>query len=422
MKKVYLIILLIAVAFNTAFSQVPNAFNYQAVVRSSTGQILANKAVSFRISLLKNSETGTVVYSETHAFTTNEFGLVNFKIGEGTILSGSFSPVDWGEVIFIKVEFDPDGGSSYSHLATTKLSSVPFAIKAQSVVNDKVDDADADPANEIQTLSLNGTLLELSNGGGSVTLAASGESPWTESGDDIYRISGKIGIGTSTFEKHDKLFIDEGNLKVGRYGALVFGTATESLASIGMSGTIPDNLEIYNLNGGDIMFNTGGIGWSISRLEIKSDGDVRVFSSLEVLQDLNISGNVTMGEDVSMEQNLDVVNELTVGSIALSAGEIHKESTGNANMIPIAYGTINGNGTVLTSSGNITVTKAATGNYSIAINDENYSYGSYVTTATSVSLIGFIRTGSSGGKLIVLTYDASAVAKDSYFSFIVYKP
>ena len=176
MKKIYLSILLLAVTIGVAFSQVPNAFNYQAVVRNSSGEILANKTVSFRISFLKNSESGAVAYSETHSLSTNDFGLVNFKIGKGTKLSGDFSPSDWGEVIFTKVEFDPEGGNTFSHLATTKLSSVPFAFVAQTVVNDKVDDADADPANEIQTLSLNGTLLELSNGGGSVTLPASGGS------------------------------------------------------------------------------------------------------------------------------------------------------------------------------------------------------------------------------------------------------
>ncbi len=174
MKKIYLSIILFAVALSTAFSQVPNTFNYQAVVRNAAGEIITNKTVSFRISLLKDTEMGTVLYSETHTLSTNDFGLVNLKIGEGTKLSGNFSPGNWGDIIFTKVEIDPEGGSSFSHLATTKLSSVPYAFMAQTVVDDKVDDADADPANELQTLSLNGTLLELSNGGGQVTLPTSG--------------------------------------------------------------------------------------------------------------------------------------------------------------------------------------------------------------------------------------------------------
>jgi len=419
MKKVYLIILLIAVAFNTVFSQVPNAFNYQAVVRSSTGQLLANQAVSFRVSLLKNSETGTVVYSETHALTTNEFGLVSFKIGEGTILSGSFSPVDWGEVIFIKVEFDPDGGSSYSHLATTKLSSVPFAIKAQSVVNDKVDDADADPANEIQTLSLSGTLLKLSNDGGSVTLP----NKWEYYSGGIY-CSKSIIVGLKV--PHDGVkFAIQCDPSEDKYAfAASSNSRYATIAAVnsgdGLAGDFNGGVRIRDGSEGGGKVLTSDYEGNASWKTPASGG-----SSLWTQNGSNIyynTGSVSTSNNLSIGNNLDVVNELTVGSITLSAGEIHKESTGSANMIPIAYGTINGNGTVLTSSGNITVTKAATGNYSIAINGETYSYGSYVTTATSVSLVGFIRTGSSGGKLMVLTYDTSAVVKDSYFSFIVYKP
>jgi len=174
MKKLYLSFLLLAVTIGAAFSQVPSAFNYQAVVRNASGEIIANKAVSFRISLLKDSDSGTVLYSETHTVSTNDFGLVNLKIGDGTKLSGNFSPTDWGEVIFTKVELDPAGGSSYSHLATTKLESVPYAFMAQTVVDDKVDDADADPGNEIQQISISGTTLQLSNGGGTVNLPTSG--------------------------------------------------------------------------------------------------------------------------------------------------------------------------------------------------------------------------------------------------------
>ncbi len=174
MKKILLSTFFAVVVFSTAFAQIPASFNYQAVVRNSAGEILANKTVSFRISLLKNSKTGAVVYSEKHKVTTNDFGLVNLKIGKGTKISGNFSPAGWGDVIFTKIEIDPAGGSSFSELANSKLSSVPFAFKAQTVVNDKVDDADADPTNEIQKLKLTGTLLELSAGGGSVTLPTSG--------------------------------------------------------------------------------------------------------------------------------------------------------------------------------------------------------------------------------------------------------
>jgi glucan phosphoethanolaminetransferase (alkaline phosphatase superfamily) len=39
------------------FAQVPQAFNYQAVVRNGSGDLIANQSVSFRISILQGFET-----------------------------------------------------------------------------------------------------------------------------------------------------------------------------------------------------------------------------------------------------------------------------------------------------------------------------------------------------------------------------
>lgn len=62
---------------------------------------------------------------------------------------------------------------------------------------DNINDADANPNNEIQALSLAGTNLSLSSGGGTVSLSPF-VSPWTTSGANIYRTSGNIGIGTTS--------------------------------------------------------------------------------------------------------------------------------------------------------------------------------------------------------------------------------
>ncbi len=175
MKKFLFINLLSFISLISAFSQVPDAFNYQAVVRNSSGEIIANQNVSFKISILQNSDTGTAVYVETHSATTNKFGLVNLKIGQGNIESGIFDPGDWGSnKHFIKVEFDPTGKTSFTLMGTSQLLSVPYAFHAQTVAEDHVNDADANPQNEIQTLDLSGTQLSLSQGGGTVTLPSSG--------------------------------------------------------------------------------------------------------------------------------------------------------------------------------------------------------------------------------------------------------
>ena len=52
--------------------------------------------VDASISILQNSAGGTSVYTETHAVTTNDNGLVNLSIGGGAVVSGDFSTIDWG--------------------------------------------------------------------------------------------------------------------------------------------------------------------------------------------------------------------------------------------------------------------------------------------------------------------------------------
>jgi len=175
MKKPLIIIITLVCIVVFTYAQVPESFNYQAVVRNSSGELVADKSVSFRITILQNSETGTPVYVENHTITTNSFGLANLKIGQGTIESGVFDPGGWGLAShFLKVELDPAGGSSFVHLGTVQLLSVPYAFHAKTVEVDQTEDADADPGNEIQSLSISGTQLTLSDGGGTVELPSAG--------------------------------------------------------------------------------------------------------------------------------------------------------------------------------------------------------------------------------------------------------
>lgn len=133
-KKLLIIICIIAnQLINSAKAQAPQSFNYQAVARNSNGIVLINQAVSFRISLLQGSATGTNTYTETHTATTNQFGLVNFAIGTGSVVSGIFSNINWANgPYFIQVELDVAGGSNYILMSTTQLLSVPYAMYASN--------------------------------------------------------------------------------------------------------------------------------------------------------------------------------------------------------------------------------------------------------------------------------------------------
>ena len=132
----------------------PQEFQYQAILRDDQGDPIANTSITALFTILEGSTTGTEAYSETHTITSNEFGLINLSIGTGSS-SDAFSEIEWnGGVFFIKTEIDL--GSGFQDFGTKQLLSVPFALYGE--------DADADPTNELQSLSLTGSVLEISEG------------------------------------------------------------------------------------------------------------------------------------------------------------------------------------------------------------------------------------------------------------------
>ncbi len=170
MKKLLCSLVAIATLAISCFGQAPEGFKYQAVVRDAGNTILNNQAVGIRMTIQQGFIGGNSVYQETFSPTTNSFGLVNLEIGSGTVVSGDFTTIDWSNgPYFIETAVDVTGGTSYAVMGTSQLLSVPYALHAktaENVMNDLVDDADADPSNELQTLSRVGTTVTLSNGGG----------------------------------------------------------------------------------------------------------------------------------------------------------------------------------------------------------------------------------------------------------------
>lgn len=126
-------ILFIIIAFNFLLGQAPNLMSYQAVIWDVSGNLVAEKMVSIKISILQGSVTGTSIYSETHRLQTNINGLVSLMIGGGTNATGKISDINWGSgSYFLKTETDPTGGVNFSITGTTQLVSVPYAIHSNS--------------------------------------------------------------------------------------------------------------------------------------------------------------------------------------------------------------------------------------------------------------------------------------------------
>jgi hypothetical protein len=112
--------------------------SYQAVIRNASNALVANQIIGMRITILTNG--GLIeAYKETQTTTTNANGLASIKIGEGTVVAGNFSTVDWGNsqnnsspLVFIKTETDPTGGTNYTIISQTQLLSVPYALFAKT--------------------------------------------------------------------------------------------------------------------------------------------------------------------------------------------------------------------------------------------------------------------------------------------------
>jgi hypothetical protein len=169
MKNLYIALITILIVGNVK-AQSPEKMSYQSVIRDAGNALVTNQSVGMQLSILQGSATGTAVYVETQTPTSNTNGLVSVEIGSGTVVSGTFNTIDWSAgPYFIKTEADPTGGVTYSVTGTSQLMSVPYALHAktaENVVNDQVDDADADATNElISSTILDGDTLKITEGG-----------------------------------------------------------------------------------------------------------------------------------------------------------------------------------------------------------------------------------------------------------------
>jgi uncharacterized protein (TIGR02145 family) len=133
MKKITLLSLITIVFIGNLISQAPNLMSYQAVIWDGSGNLVSEKMVSIKISILQGSVTGTSVYSETHRVQTNINGLVSLMIGGGTNATGKIADINWGGgSYFLKTETDPTGGVNFSITGTTQLVSVPYSLASNT--------------------------------------------------------------------------------------------------------------------------------------------------------------------------------------------------------------------------------------------------------------------------------------------------
>lgn len=134
MKIKLILYIAISIALvNAAKAQCPLAFDYQTVVRDAARNPLINTQVAMRFTIYDSINHGTQLYQETFMSTTNQFGLVTLKIGNGTPAFGGLSNINWSAgQKYMQVEMDVTGGSNYVNMGSEIWASVPYALYADS--------------------------------------------------------------------------------------------------------------------------------------------------------------------------------------------------------------------------------------------------------------------------------------------------
>ena len=155
---------LISLATLTA-TYAQNGINYQAVLRSGTGDILSSSAIDVRVSIYQDLAGTIVDFVEDHSLTTSSHGVFSLEIGTGTYISGIHSDIqsiDWSTAEkYMNVQYRFAGSGSFNDMGTTPIFAVPFAFHSlnsgQTYSLSELTDVDTSGISVGQTLVWNGT-------------------------------------------------------------------------------------------------------------------------------------------------------------------------------------------------------------------------------------------------------------------------
>jgi len=384
-----ILLILILSTTNFLISKAPSQFTYQSVVRTNSGSLVSNQEVSFRFTILKGTQLGSIVFEEEHTVTTNINGLATMIIGKGSG-TDDLSEIDWGiDSYFLKVEVDPKGGFNYVGEDTTQLLSVPYALYSNSS-GDKLtltgkDYITLDENNQLVIDSIDLTddvsgILPITNGGtGSATAPMVG----VITAADAASARDVLGLGTAaTTASTDYATAAQGALAdTALQDATAFATAAQGTKADGAlqlsGGTMTGNIAMTStetVDGRDLSVD----GSKLDGIEAGATADQ---TAAEVTS--SATGNIS-ATDVD-----SAIAELESEKLALSGGTM----TGDLNM---GTNNITNTGTVTatTFSGDLTG-NAATVTINTSTVDANASPAGSSYSSTAVIGIGS-RTFSSG--------------------------
>lgn len=288
-----LLLIFFCLSIESNYGQAPQVIPYQAVARDNAGNLITNQNISLRFSIHDATAGGTVVYQETQTATTNVLGLFSVNVGQGIVVTGTFSSINWGGGSkFIQVEMDASGGITYIDMGTQQMLSVPYALYAATSGSATETDPQVSSSANNSVPKWNGSTLT----DGSIT------------------DNGYVGIGTTT--PFAKLTVQQ---SAGHeVAAFVQGAPT-----------------IYNT---DVWWSGGSGGdWLLSKRSVGGSNDFWFYNSglgVSVLT-LKSNGNIGIGTTTPAAR-LEVIGTTKTNNIQVTTG---------AGLNKILVSDANGNGT-----------------------------------------------------------------------------
>lgn len=294
MKKILLTVGIL-LGCHLVSAQAPEKMSYQAVMRNSSGQLLTNQNIGVKVSVLQGSPAGAAVYSERLTGTTNTNGLISLEIGSGTVLSGTFSTINWPSGnYYLKTETDPTGGTNYTIAGTSQLLSVPYAMYAKSAGSS----GGSFTLPYTATVNNAATLFAITNDGDGTSLEGTNNTTTSN-------VASVRGIVSNTAPGGFSSGVRGINNGTGGLGIGVYGSQGGS--GWGVYGTTPTGLGIYgNATGA----GTGVYANSNSGTGLTSTSTNGIAASLSIFNNSN-NNNVLNANTVG---NGTVVNVSTTGT------------------------------------------------------------------------------------------------------------
>ena len=152
MKKIFLLLLTTITSFSLFAQNLPQGIAYQAVavkegpysVAGENPQAIywSNKDIKVRFTILDQYPNPMDTYQEFHTVTTDDYGVFNLIIGQGTVISGDFETIPWElGTAHLQVEIDFDNDDNFKVTSFERFWSVPYAFVSKKDESTNMDSA-----------------------------------------------------------------------------------------------------------------------------------------------------------------------------------------------------------------------------------------------------------------------------------------